>query len=421
MAVQAQYPSNILLLNRSGQDRSNALGGDYSLQPQPGGFLDQSHMFFSNGVGTNPRKRGREAVAAVAAAGAPIDLFSLQSQTPPTLVNLAQLHNQQPNVVSTGLRLAFGDQQQQQHQHHQQQQQPHPQQQQQSLVLPSSIISSFLTKDLAAQLKQQRDEIDQFLQAQGDQLRRTLAERRQRHYRALLGAVEESAARRLREKDAEVEKAARRHAELEERVAQLRVEAQVWQAKVRQQEATAASLQAQIQQAMMSGGAQGRERRTRRTPSRLTLTRSESCHRRCQAQCVKRVEGEWRQWYCCRVGISASVRSVMPAPKPVPSACLGEAPALRSISPKKGLKPIRLKAQEGPRPKPQVDAMLMHAIAMPIVERTELNCRKYIVKKKKQENRLILNNLKRKKKQLQLFISPSAFFFFIKFTKAQVF
>ncbi|XP_010269870.1 PREDICTED: BOI-related E3 ubiquitin-protein ligase 1-like [Nelumbo nucifera] len=256
MAVQAQYPSNILLLNRSGQDRSNALGGDYSLQPQPGGFLDQSHMFFSNGVGTNPRKRGREAVAAVAAAGAPIDLFSLQSQTPPTLVNLAQLHNQQPNVVSTGLRLAFGDQQQQQHQHHQQQQQPHPQQQQQSLVLPSSIISSFLTKDLAAQLKQQRDEIDQFLQAQGDQLRRTLAERRQRHYRALLGAVEESAARRLREKDAEVEKAARRHAELEERVAQLRVEAQVWQAKVRQQEATAASLQAQIQQAMMSGGAQ---------------------------------------------------------------------------------------------------------------------------------------------------------------------
>nr|DAD29508.1 TPA_asm: hypothetical protein HUJ06_030976 [Nelumbo nucifera] len=68
-------------------------------------------MLFSNGVGTNPRKRGREAITAAAAAGAPIDLFSLQSHTPPTLVNLAQLHNQQPNVVSTGLRLASGDQQ----------------------------------------------------------------------------------------------------------------------------------------------------------------------------------------------------------------------------------------------------------------------------------------------------------------------
>lgn len=89
----------------------------------------------------------------------------------------------------------------------------------------------------------------------GEELRRTLADKRHRHYRALLGAAEDSVARRLREKEAEVEKAARRNAELEARAAQLSVEAQVWQAKARTQEAMAASLQSQLQQAIMSGGA----------------------------------------------------------------------------------------------------------------------------------------------------------------------
>ncbi|XP_068634776.1 BOI-related E3 ubiquitin-protein ligase 1 [Aristolochia californica] len=242
MAVQAQYPSNVLLLNRSGQERKDMLGGDYSLTGQTnGGFLDQTNMFLGNGAPYNPRKRGRETIAP--SSTAPINLFSVQSQPPPpTLITLSQLHNQQPGMVSTGLRLSFEDQQ-------------HQLQQQSSGILnSSSALSSFLSEELAAQLKQQKDEIDQFLQAQGEQLRRTLAERRQRHYRALLGAAEESALRRLRKKEAEVEKAVRRNAELEERVAQLRAEAHVWQAKVRAQEATAASLQSQLQQAMMNGG-----------------------------------------------------------------------------------------------------------------------------------------------------------------------
>jgi len=89
---------------------------------------------------------------------------------------------------------------------------------------------------------------------QGEQLRRTLAEKRQRHYRALLGAAEESIARRLREKEMEIEKATRRNAELEAHATQLSIDAQVWQAKVRTQEVTAASLQAQLQQAIMNGG-----------------------------------------------------------------------------------------------------------------------------------------------------------------------
>lgn len=58
---------------------------------------------------------------------------------------------------------------------------------------------------------------------------------------------------RLKKKEEEVEKAARLNAELEARAAQLRVEAQEWQAKARAQEAAAASLQAQLQQAIIGG------------------------------------------------------------------------------------------------------------------------------------------------------------------------
>ncbi|XP_016443981.1 BOI-related E3 ubiquitin-protein ligase 1-like [Nicotiana tabacum] len=261
MAVQAQYPSNVLFLNRNVQEGKGQLGNDYSLQHQPGGsgggsFLDQTQMLFNPGVGGNTRKRGRELTSTTAAMN---PLMSMQSQPQPQLIDLTQLHTsppsqQTPNVVSTGLRLAFGDQQQQQQQQHQLQHQHHHHHSLSPQSSQSSAFYSILTEDLATHIKQQRDEIDHFLQIQGEQLRRTLAEKRQRHYRALMGAAEESMARRLREKEAEMEKAARRNAELEARAAQLSAEAHAWQARARAQEVTAATLQAQLQHAMMSGG-----------------------------------------------------------------------------------------------------------------------------------------------------------------------
>jgi E3 ubiquitin-protein ligase BOI-like protein len=73
-------------------------------------------------------------------------------------------------------------------------------------------------------------------------------------------------ARRLREKEAEVEKVARRNAELEARATQLSVEAQVWQAKARAQEAQAATLQAHLQKAMMSGVSPAQDSRRAEDP-----------------------------------------------------------------------------------------------------------------------------------------------------------
>lgn len=143
MAVQAQYPSNVLFLN----SKTDQQPQDYSLQSPP----DQSHMLFNNG-GTNSRKRGRATTTPA------MNSFTLQQSQSPQLIDLTQLHNQ--NVVSTGLRLSFGDQQQQQlhqHQHHQQQQQH---------GCPSNTFISLFSDGLSSQIKQQRYEIDQFLQAQ---------------------------------------------------------------------------------------------------------------------------------------------------------------------------------------------------------------------------------------------------------------
>ncbi|KAK8538200.1 hypothetical protein V6N13_096017 [Hibiscus sabdariffa] len=223
MTVQAQYPYNAFLLNkRSGQD-------EFSLQQQGGVYLDQSCMFFNNS--NLIRKREREVAGATATA--PINSFSLQTQ----LMDMDHSQLQTPNAQQNQI----------QSYHH-----PY---QHQFRVPNSSSFSSVISHDLDTQVKCHREDFDRFLQAQGEALRCTLVEKWHRHHGTLLGAAEESVVRRLRDKEALVEKATRRNAELEARVVQLNIEAQVWQAKATAQEATAASFQAQLQQAIMSGGA----------------------------------------------------------------------------------------------------------------------------------------------------------------------
>ncbi|KAK9698887.1 hypothetical protein RND81_08G137900 [Saponaria officinalis] len=249
MAVQAQYPSNILLFNRNMQESKNII-----LEQQP---CDGDFMFFNNGGGLNPRKRSREiptTATHTTTTATTVDSFnfSLQNQQHNQnqqqnqnhqLIDLSQQQQQQhPSFVSTGLKLSFGDQNQQQQQQKQQQIQQHP------------AILSLFSDELVFQFKQQSDELNYFLHAQGEQLRRTLAEKRQRHYNALLRSAEATIARRVREKEVELNTVARRNAELEARAAQLSSEAQVWQARAQAQEAQAVSLQAQIQQAMIGPG-----------------------------------------------------------------------------------------------------------------------------------------------------------------------
>ncbi|KAA8533938.1 hypothetical protein F0562_031455 [Nyssa sinensis] len=72
-------------------------------------------------------------------------------------------------------------------------------------------------------------------------------------------SAEERASKRLKEKEMELDRAVRRNAELEEKAACFRMEAQVWQAQVKMLEETTANLRAALYQASMRGGSRERE------------------------------------------------------------------------------------------------------------------------------------------------------------------
>uniref|UniRef100_A0ACD5U4R6 Uncharacterized protein n=1 Tax=Avena sativa TaxID=4498 RepID=A0ACD5U4R6_AVESA len=194
-------------------------------QQHPTLFSDFSH---GDGDGGNGRKRPRETAAP------PARLFSLQTQQASPggpghkVINLAQLQRRPP---ATCLRLDF-DEGGPGH-----------------VSCCTSSPSSFLTHQLATQFGDQcRNEMDRLIQGHTEGLRRALADTRCRHSRSMLGAAEALASRRVREKEAEASRAARRGAELEEQLARLRAEAAAWQAKAMSDHSTAAVLHAQLQQ-----------------------------------------------------------------------------------------------------------------------------------------------------------------------------
>ncbi|CAN6913431.1 unnamed protein product [Brassica oleracea] len=225
MAVRTHHPSRFLFVNNNGQEDNNC-----SLQPQ-----DTHFTLIKAGV-VDPRKRSRD-VSSVgfiqfSSVAAPMNP---PPPKPPQVIDMSELlrsHNQKTlNVVSPGLRL------------------PHEQSQnQEQLLSPSSMLPG----DLAGESKRQRDELDSFIQTQGEELRRKLALYGERRYVELLYAAEELAGSRVREKEAELEKATRRHAELEARAAQLTEEARTWQLRAATREAEVSSLQAHIQKVIAS-------------------------------------------------------------------------------------------------------------------------------------------------------------------------
>ncbi|XP_028093052.1 probable BOI-related E3 ubiquitin-protein ligase 2 [Camellia sinensis] len=218
MALHHQYPS---LLFSKGNGQGNLLT-NLPLHPHPFATLIHSAMFLNNGVAINSRKRRRE-VADTELSLAPTNLFSLQPPPPPT-----------PSP------------------------QPAPQKMCTPLSLPFLSFTSMLTEDRTAQIVEQSDQIDEIIKTHADQLRRTLADKWQRHYSTLIYAAEERASKRLKERELECELAVRRNAELEQRAAQYSEEAHVWQAKARKLEETAASLRAALrQQANVHGGGGG--------------------------------------------------------------------------------------------------------------------------------------------------------------------
>lgn len=229
MAVPAHYPSSVLLHSRDETEMNNKeVDTNFSLP-----LLEQSHVFFSpNGGNVNRRKRGREATPSVVPSPQQQIVFSLQS---PAMFDPSQVQSQTPPLVSTGLHLALVEQKNSQIKGEQ----------------LDPLISAYFSEDIAAQINREKNEIDQYLIAQGERLRRALAERHQRHYRTLL----EAAGKRLLEKEAEIERAGRCISELEDRLTRLQTESMAWQAKAMSEQAAAASLHAQLQKATVDAAA----------------------------------------------------------------------------------------------------------------------------------------------------------------------
>lgn len=89
---------------------------------------------------------------------------------------------------------------------------------------------------------------------QGDHLKRTLADMQQRQYNVLVYEAEEMAAKKVKEKELELNQMARKIVGLEHRESLLQKENQFLQHKLKHVEETTASLRAALQEAIQRGG-----------------------------------------------------------------------------------------------------------------------------------------------------------------------
>ncbi|XP_074562572.1 BOI-related E3 ubiquitin-protein ligase 1-like [Curcuma longa] len=109
--------------------------------------------------------------------------------------------------------------------------------------------------NLVSLLYQQNLEIDAFVRFQNERLLSELKEMRTRHCQAFLSSLPKQAEKSLMEKEAELQSAARRNSELEEKVRQLSEENRFWFNMAKNNEAVASNLRSSLEQALLRGGA----------------------------------------------------------------------------------------------------------------------------------------------------------------------
>ncbi|KAF8412720.1 hypothetical protein HHK36_000689 [Tetracentron sinense] len=109
---------------------------------------------------------------------------------------------------------------------------------------------SFLGEDISLHIQQQQLEIDWIVAQHTEKVRLEVAERRKRHSRQLVAAVEEGIMKRLKEKEEEMEKIGKLNWVLEERVKSLYTENKMWRDLAQTNEATANALRSSLEQVL---------------------------------------------------------------------------------------------------------------------------------------------------------------------------
>ncbi|KAL3698519.1 hypothetical protein R1sor_012595 [Riccia sorocarpa] len=281
MAVQAQYPSNVLVPHFRNRAPRQSFGGDNRSVITPGSFhpnsfVDEFHLqnagsaqvtqmrlFTPLGIPSHSHQQTMNpslytependlACNLLGSRKRPRETDELLSNAKHQLLTVTEFHQNhatgsvilpQSNSVSTGLRLAFDDDRMNS-----------------AASSPSTSgrgevttsLFSVVGDELSSQLIQQKEEIDQFFKSQSEQARQLLEEKRVRHSRALIAAIEDSVSRKLREKDLEMEKIKRRNMELEEHARKVSLELHIWQTKLKTSEAQVLALRSNLQQAQQA-------------------------------------------------------------------------------------------------------------------------------------------------------------------------
>ncbi|KAF3778770.1 putative BOI-related E3 ubiquitin-protein ligase 3 [Nymphaea thermarum] len=116
--------------------------------------------------------------------------------------------------------------------------------------LVTGEVLSFLGEDVAPQIRQQQQELDRFIAVQIENVKLELEEKRKKHSRRLMAVLGEAIAKKLQQKEAEIESMGKINCALEEKVRTLCVENQIWQNLARSTEATANALKGNLEQAL---------------------------------------------------------------------------------------------------------------------------------------------------------------------------
>uniref|UniRef100_A0A0D6R9G3 RING-type domain-containing protein n=1 Tax=Araucaria cunninghamii TaxID=56994 RepID=A0A0D6R9G3_ARACU len=272
MAVQAQYNSDVLVPEMRNRMRINMFPGengtptfpvlfgpanlveDLQLQYATNGSSGQLQLLGPYPVASSHAHRGENdlAVAAAAASGLYHPKKKLREADSTTQIPVGNfLHAQQPlpnpTPVSTGLRLAYDDEE------------PNSSVTSANENLGRFSLLPFLNEDLSTEMERQKGEFEHYMRVQEEQLAQALKEMKQRHMSSFLTAIQEGLVRKMREKDAEIENANIKNKELMEKIKHISLEAQSWHNRAKYNEAMVNALRTNLQHAVAQSREQSRE------------------------------------------------------------------------------------------------------------------------------------------------------------------